>query len=141
MLLNMENTTKIITLASFVLNDKIDSFKKYLYKRFKVPKERIFIYNIDDDTEKKIITFRVYVRDGKRVNTSSFFPTTIIVHKKGECFYTINALNKLIEKETGSGPGNINYKDYQVDWDNYQGKILIIKAGELSIMNINRNFS
>ena len=28
MLLNMENTTKIITLASFVLNDKIDSFNQ-----------------------------------------------------------------------------------------------------------------
>ena len=83
----------------------------------------------------------MYVRDGKRVNTSSFFPTTIIVHKKGECFYTINALNKLIEKETGGAAGNINYKDYQVEWDNYQGKILIVKAGELSIMNINRNFS
>ena len=41
MLLIMENNTKIITLASFVLNDKIDSFKKYLYKRLKVPNESI----------------------------------------------------------------------------------------------------
>lgn len=141
MLLNMENTTKIITLASFVLNDKIDSFKKYLYKRFKIPTDKIFLYNIENDSDKKIITFRVYLRDGKKINTSSFFPTTIIVHKKGECFYTINALNKLIEFETGSEKGNINYKEYQVDWDKYQDKMLIVKAGELSIININRNFS
>ena len=141
MLLNMENTTKIITLASFVLNDKVDSFKKYLYKRFKVPNERVFIYDIDEDSEKKVITFRVHISEGKRVNISSFFPTTIIVHKKGECFYTINALNKLIEKETEGDFGNINYKDYQIEWDNYQGKILIVKGGELVIMNINRNFS
>jgi hypothetical protein len=137
----MENTIKIITLASFVLNDKVESFKRYLNKRFKIPEDKLFIYSIDEETDKKIVTFRVYLRDGKKINTSSFFPITIIVHKKGECFYTINALNKLIEKETGSEKGNINYRDYQVDWDKYQGKILIVKSGELSIMNINRNFS
>ena len=141
MLLNMENTIKIITLASFVLNDKVESFKRYLNKRFKIPEDKLFIYSIDEETDKKIVTFRVYLRDGKKINTSSFFPITIIVHKKGECLYTINALNKLIEKETGSEKGNINYRDHQIDWDKYQGKILIVKSGELSIMNINRNFS
>ena len=141
MLLNMENTIKIITLASFVLNDKVESFKRYLNKRFKIPEDKLFIYSIEEETDKKIVTFRIYLRDGKKINTSSFFPITIIVHKKGECLYTINALNKLIEKETGSEKGNINYRNHQIDWDKYQGKILIVKSGELSIMNINRNFS
>jgi len=141
MLLNMENTIKIITLASFVLNEKVESFKRYLNKRFKITEDKLFIYSIEEETDKKIVTFRIYLRDGKKINTSSFFPITIIVHKKGECLYTINALNKLIEKETGSEKGNINYRDHQIDWDKYQGKILIVKSGELSIMNINRNFS
>jgi len=141
MLLNMENTIKIITLASFVLNEKVESFKRYLNKRFKITEDKLFIYSIEEETDKKIVTFRIYLRDGKKINTSSFFPITIIVHKKGECLYTINALNKLIEKETGSEKGNINYRNHQIDWDKYQGKILIVKSGELSIMNINRNFS
>jgi len=137
----MENTIKIITLASFVLNDKVESFKKYLNKRFKINEDKLFIYSISEEKDKKIITFRVYLKDGKKINIGSFFPITIIVHKKGECFYTINALNKLIELETGSEKGNINYRDYQIDWDKYQGKMLIVKSGELSIININRNFS
>jgi hypothetical protein len=141
MLLNMENTIKIITLASFVLNDKVESFKKYLNKRFKINEDKLFIYSILEEQDKKIVTFRVYLKDDKKINISSFFPITIIVHKKGECFYTINALNKLIELETGSEKGNINYRDYQIDWDKYQGKMLIVKSGELSIININRNFS
>ncbi len=141
MLLNMENTIKIITLASFVLNDKVESFKKYLNKRFKINEDKLFIYSILEEKDKKIVTFRVYLKDDKKINISSFFPITIIVHKKGECFYTINALNKLIELETGSEKGNINYRDYQIDWDKYQGKMLIVKSGELSIININRNFS
>jgi len=137
----MENTIKIITLASFVLNDKVESFKKYLNKRFKINEDKLFIYSILEEKDKKIVTFRVYLKDDKKINISSFFPITIIVHKKGECFYTINALNKLIELETGSEKGNINYRDYQIDWDKYQGKMLIVKSGELSIININRNFS
>ena len=137
----MENAAKIITLASFVLNDKVESFKKYLQKRFRTPENKIFIYTSEDEKDKNIMTFRVYLKDGKKINTQSFFPTTIIVHKKGECFYTINALNKLIEKEVGLEKGNINYKEHEIDWDKYQGKMLIVKNGDLSIMDINRNFS
>ena len=137
----MENAVKIITLASFVLNDKVESFKKYLQKRFRTPEDKIFIYTSKEEQDKQILTFRVYLKDGKKINTKSFFPTTIIVHKKGECFYTINALNKLIESEVGLEKGNINYKEHEIDWDKYQGKMLIVKNGNLVIMDINRNFS
>ena len=137
----MENAVKIITLASFVLNDKVESFKKYLQKRFRTPEDKIFIYTSEEEQDKQILTFRVYLKDGKKINTKSFFPTTIIVHKKGECFYTINALNKLIESEVGLEKGNINYKEHEIDWDKYQGKMLIVKNGNLVVMDINRNFS
>lgn len=137
----MENSVKIMTLASFVIEDKVESFVKYLNKRFNLSPEKIFIYTSPEEKDKKILTFRVYLRDGKKINTKTFFPTTIIVHKKGECFYTINALNKLIDKEVGEDRGNINYKEYQIDWDNYQDKMLIVKNSELTIMDIKRNFS
>ena len=130
-----------MTLASFVIEDKVESFVKYLNKRFNLSPEKIFIYTSPEEKDKKILTFRVYLRDGKKINTKTFFPTTIIVHKKGECFYTINALNKLIDKEVGEDRGNINYKEYQIDWDNYQDKMLIVKNSELTIMDIKRNFS
>ena len=137
----MENTLKIITLASFVLTDKVDSFIKYLNKRFNISEDKIFIYSSNTEKDKKILTFRIYLREGKKINTKSFFPTTIIVHKKGECFYTINALNKLIEKEVDGEIGNINYKEHKIDWDTHQSKMLIVKNKELIIMEIERNFS
>ena len=137
----MEQTTKIITLASFVSEDKVESFKSYINKRFKTPKKNIFEYISPQEEGKKILTFRVYLRDGKKINTKTFFPITIIVHKKGECFYTINALNKLIESETDGDTGNINYKDHQIDWDKYQNKILVSKNKELTIIDIERHFS
>jgi len=137
----MENSVKIMTLASFVNEDKVSSFKKYLKKRFNTTEEKIFVYTSPSEKEKKILTFRVYLREGKKINTQTFFPTTIIVHKKGECFYTINALNKLIDEEVGERSGNINYKDYEIDWDKHQDKMLIVKDKELTIMDIKRNFS
>jgi hypothetical protein len=137
----MENATKIVTLASFVVKDKVESFKNYLNKRFRIPEDKIFSYCTEDEEDKEILTFRLYLKEGKKINTKSFFPTTIIVHKKGECFYTINALNKLIESKVGLDNGNINYKDYKVDWDEQQGRMLITKDNNLSIMDIKRNFS
>lgn len=95
----------------------------------------------EGEEDKEIITFRLYLKDGKKINTKSFFPTTIIVHKKGECFYTINALNKLIESKVNLENGNINHKDYEVDWEEQQGKLLITKDNNLSIIHIKRNFS
>jgi hypothetical protein len=127
----MNTNDKIITLASFVYLDKIDSFKTYLGKRFKIKEDNIFQYTFDEEDKKQ----------GERVDTRSFYPPTIIVHKKGECFYTINALNKLIESMTDTEIGNINHQDVKIDWDNYQNKMMIIKNDELKIFNINRDFS
>ena len=136
----MENSGKSITLASFVYLDKIDSFKKYLFNRFGIDNDKIFQY-ICDEKNKKILTYRIYIKEDQKVNIDSFFPTTIITHKKGECFYTINALNLLIESLSDSEYGNINYKDFKINWDNYQNKIIIAQKGELKIMDIKRDFS
>ena len=137
----MEQRTKIITLASFVDEDKVEGFSDYINKRFKIPKDKLFKYCSPQEDGKKIITFRLFLRDGKRINTQSFFPTTIITHKKGECFYTINALNKLIESKSEGDTGNINHKEYKIDWDEYQNKMLITKKNELTIIDIKRSFS
>lgn len=45
-----------------------------------------------------------------------------IVHRKGKCFYTINALNKLIQM-TNNG---VLDKQYLIDWDLYQNCILFL---------------
>ena len=44
-----------------------------------------------------------------------------IVHRKGKCFYTINALNNLIQKQNG-----VVDKQYVIDWDRHQNTILFM---------------
>lgn len=102
--------------------------------------ENIFQYSYFED-DKKIITYRVSLVDNTKIDMSSIYPPTIIVHKKGECFYTINALNKLIETLNNLENENINYLEYKINWDDYQNKIIIIKNDELKIIDINKDFS
>lgn len=137
--MNMDTNDKIITLASFVYLDKIESFKTYLEKRFKLKDNNIFQYTFNEK-DKKILTFIVRLKQGERVDTRSFYPPTIIVHKKGECFYTINALNKLIESISEGDVGNLNYHGVKINWEEHQNKMMIIKNEELKILNINRDF-
>jgi hypothetical protein len=130
-----------IILASFVFPERLETFLNYLEKRFKLSRERIFVYDNIDDPIKKIVTYKVFLKDGKRVDLKSIFPTTIIVHKKGECFYTINALNGLIEKDHQLDSGNVDYKKYQIDWEKYQNRIILTNKEGLLINEIKRVFS
>ena len=131
---------RMVTLASFVYNDKIESFKKYLNKRFDIHIKNIFEYDYGE-FNKVILTFRIKLDEDQKVDINSFFPPTIIVHKKGECFYTINALNKLIESLYDVQSGNVNYSDFNINWDDYQNNFIIIFSKELKILDIKRNFS
>lgn len=132
---------KTIILASFVYPDRQDNFLRFLYKRYKVRRERVFIYDNIDGPKKNILTYKIFLNQGERVDLNEFFPKTIIVHKKKECFYTINALNLLIEKLTPNDRGNIDHKQINVNWEDYQNKMLLSTNNDLIIYNIKRNFS
>jgi hypothetical protein len=132
---------KTIILASFVYPDRQDNFLRFLYKRYKVRRERVFIYDNIDNPKKNILTYKIFLNQGERVDLNEFFPKTIIVHKKKECFYTINALNLLIEKLTPNDRGNIDHKQINVNWEDYQNKMLLSTNNDLIIYNIKRNFS
>jgi hypothetical protein len=58
------------------------------------------------------------------------------MHVKNGCLFSINALNKLIEKENegSSLPNN----EFLLDWDKYKDKLIIITNGELAISDISK---
>ena len=130
-----------IILASFVFPERLETFLIYLEKRFKIERDRIFVYDNENEPTKKIVTYKVFLRGGNKVDLKSIFPSTIIVHKKGECFYTINALNRLIEREHNLEEGNVDHKNYQIEWDKFQNKMILTNKEGLVINNIKRVFS
>lgn len=131
---------KTLLLASFIFPERLDWFYNYLNLKFKINKDKVFVYKNLDDESKYIVTFKLILHDGKKIDLNAHFPNTIPIHKKGNAIYTINALNKLIEAECHSELGNINYKEHRVNWDDYQNKIILINKDELIIYNIERIF-
>lgn len=132
---------KKLLLAAFVKNDEIENFLTYLKDTFNIHPDKTFLYQLIDEEDKYIITFRLFLADGKRINLRKHFTNTIPIHKKGEALYTINALNKLIELELEVDKGNIDYETYKVDWSKYQGNLILTNNDNLLFLKIKRIFS
>tara|TARA_R100000988_G_scaffold95139_1_gene61247 strand:+ start:278 stop:679 length:402 start_codon:yes stop_codon:yes gene_type:complete len=131
---------KNVLLASFISVEQIDWFLNYMETKFSIPKDKIFAFKKIDDESKIILTFKFSVSITNKINFKTLFPNAILIHKKGECIYTINALNKLIEKISDYDNGNIDYKSVKINWEDYQGKIILTNDNKLNISNIKRIF-
>jgi hypothetical protein len=131
---------KTILLASFIFPERIDWFLNYLDTKFSIPKDKVFCYKNTDDESKVIMTFKLVLPEGKRLNLKDLFPSAIPIHKKGDAIYTINALNKLIDQTMGDSAGNIDYKSVKINWEEYQNKLILTTGEKLTILNISRLF-
>ena len=131
---------KNILLASFITPDKIDWFIDYLESEFSIPKNKVFVFKNLEDLTKLIVTFKFTISRTERVNFKELFPNAILIHKKSNCIYTINALNRLIETEYSTSPGNVDHKSIKINWEDYQDRIILVNNNKLKISEIKRIF-
>lgn len=127
-----------LLLVTFLNSNTLESFLRFLYKKFGIKKKSVFVFKSLDDEDKLFATFKIFLNEEEKFDLKSVFRNTSLIHKKGTTFYTINALNKLIELENNLLPGNINYKDYEINWDKYQNTFLLIQNNELVIKPIEK---
>jgi len=127
---------KVILLATFVNPIYLDKFLYKIYKNFGVKKKSVFYF--ETETEDLLLTYRIFLELEQKIDIKKELPKTVQIHKKGETFFTINALNKLIEKEFNVENGNVNYTDYNLDWDKFKDSIILIKNNELDILKLNK---
>lgn len=131
---------KTVLLASFIFPERLNWFLNYLNEKHNISKNYVFGYKNLDDLSKIIVTFKFKIPENTRPNFRELFPNPILIHKRGNAIYTINALNKLIEEQNKELIGNIDYKTITIDWNLYQNKLILISNNELSITNISRIF-
>jgi hypothetical protein len=129
-----------ILLGVFVFPERVDWFLEYLETEFSVKKNTVFGFERLDDLSKHLITFKLTIIQDNRINFKDYFPNPIIIHKRGNAIYTLNALNALIEQTTDYDAGNINHSNIIINWDDYQNKLLLYSNNELIISPINRIF-
>jgi len=128
---------KTLLLASFVKEDWLEGFLNKIRKKFGVKKETVFFFKLEDGGY--VLTYKIRVDMENKIDIKKELPKTIQIHKKGNTIFTINALNRLIEKESGL-QGNVNHKEYQIDWSKYDNKIILLKGDTLEINTIERVF-
>jgi hypothetical protein len=128
---------KTILLASFIFKDKLEWFLNYLNKKFNINQTSVFLYDISDDN-KVMVTYKLIIKEGEKLNFKNEFSNANIVHKKGDAIYSINGLNKLIDNTNSDNIGNIDYKTIKINWSDYQNKLILVKNNNLSITDIKR---
>lgn len=127
---------KTLLLATFVSPDYLDKFLYRIYKKFNVNKKNVFVF--ETEGEDLLLTYKLNLDFDKKINIKEELYKTVQIHKKGTTFFTINALNKLIEKEFNIEIGNVNYSEYNLDWSKYENNIILLKNNELDILNLKR---
>lgn len=133
--------TKKLLIATFIKKNESDDFKKYVNEEFNINLTKIYKFKLINDKSKYLFTFYIEIPIGDRINLRDYFNNGLIIHKKKSTFYTINALNKLIEKEFNLVGGNIDYKKYKIDWNKFNNTIIITSNNNLSIIDIKQVFS
>ena len=123
-------TERGIIIGTFVKKNRILSFIETLKNEFGIKLDKLFIYTIDTNKREYLVTFKTFDKDKFIKNLGN----ATVMHVKNGCLFSINALNKLIEKDNeGSDLPN---NEFVVDWDKYKDKLIIITNGELSISNL-----
>lgn len=121
-----------IIIGTFVKKSKILSFLETLKYGFKVNLDKVFVYSIDTNKYEYLVTFKTYDKERFIKNLSN----ATVMHVKNGCLFSINALNKLIEKENSDSDKPNN--EYLIDWDKYKDKLIIQTNGELSLSNLSK---
>lgn len=121
-----------IIIGIFVKKNKILSFLETLKYGFKVNLDKVFVYSIDTNKYEYLVTFKTYDKERfiKNLNNAT------VMHVKNGCLFSINALNKLIERENSDSDKPNN--EYLIDWDKYKDKLIIQTNGELSLSNLSK---
>ena len=132
--------TKKLLIAAFIYRNKLEQFLKQIFIEFDVESDKVFVFeNLEDDSQ-YIATFYIELDIGERINLRKYFKNALIVHKKKKTFYTINALNKLIEREYNLEKGNIDYKNWKIKRSDFENQLIINSNNKLVLIGLKRFF-
>ena len=105
--------------CTFVQADRLEETLKLLEDK---TEGKIFILNIGKEHE-QVLTYNLL---GKL--PEELLKATVLCHRHRltKTLYTINALNTIVQQETGTKD-----KSYRIDWDKYKNSLLVVQDQEL----------
>jgi hypothetical protein len=134
------NIKKTSLVGTFVDINYYKKLSKILENNFNVPTKNIFVHTIKEEEERYFITYKISLDYEERKSFRKRVKNTFPIHKKSTCYFTINGLNKLIENIYQLESGNINHKEYKINWKEYEGKLIMSKEKQVYIITLDRVF-
>lgn len=124
-----ETESKRSIVGVYVQKPRILSFIETLRYKYKVKYKNIRIYELERNNKEYLVSIKTYDKDriAAELRCSVF-------HIKHGCLFSINGLNKLIEKDCG----NKKDLDCQINWEDYTDKLIVTQADELSVSTIKK---
>ena len=122
--------TNLTLVGIFVRKHQILSFLERLKNHFHIWLEKVFVYEASGNQKEYLVTFKT--NDKERIIKA--LPSALLLHRRNGSMFSINALNKLIEEETGRK----NDVQYSVDWEKYADKLIILANDKLTINDLEK---
>ena len=127
---------KTILVATFIKLEHLDDFLGKLKDKLGINEKSVFIFETENND--LVLTYRIFLSMGEKIDLRKEFNKTIQIHKKGDTFFTINSLNKLIERDFNLTSGNVDYSNYEVEWEKYENTIITLRNNNLEILPIKK---
>jgi hypothetical protein len=111
--------------CTFATQNQLLTTMRSILSSFDIMYNRVYIFESVENRNDVFYTYNIRgVKPGQQ-----FLPNTISIHRKKQSntFYTINALNNLIQ-EINNG---VLDKEYAVEWDNYRDMAILINDNML----------
>lgn len=121
----MNRKTSLIGI--FIKTYKLLSLLEKLKYTFNVNLEKIRIYKFQEKNDEYLITLQTTDKE----SFLKYIENSKVLHCKNGCFFSINALNRLVEEECGKAD-----KSHEINWEIYSNNLIILTNGELSINKI-----
>jgi len=111
-------------LCTFSNNKDFRQHAEEIKKFYEIYSSRVFAFSNIKNPKEIYLTYNVL----NMRKDAPKFPNTILIHRKKQTntLYTLNAMNRLIEEETGQAD-----KTYIVNWKLYENSLII--TGDVSI--------
>jgi hypothetical protein len=87
---------KSILLTSFIFPERLDWFLNYLETKFNVTKDKVYCYNNINDDSKIILTFKLSLPEGKKIDLKNIESGMYILNIKNPDGTVLN--RKIIKK-------------------------------------------
>tara|TARA_R110000803_G_scaffold205239_1_gene271764 strand:+ start:72 stop:476 length:405 start_codon:yes stop_codon:yes gene_type:complete len=127
---------KTILVATFIKLENLNVFLDKLKNDFDINKKSVFMFETENND--LILTYKIFLNVGEKINLKKELTKTIQIHKKGNTFFTINSLNRLIERDFNLVSGNIDYSNYQIEWEKYENTMISLKNNNLEILQLKK---